>query len=109
MDAWPPEGSRIAVAHGDTLELVDPDGSNRATLWRQIHPIGRGGVSEATWSLGGSPIARHALARRRGPDHVEWRDRRGEGSLYHRSGRVRSDPRPRPASRNRNVRPRLVA
>ena len=95
--AWSPDGSRIAVAHGDTLELVDPDGSNRATLWRQIHPVGRGGLSQPTWSPDGSRIAFNG-----------WIGQ-GNGSLYDRSGRLRSDPPPWPNSRDRNVRPRLVA
>ena len=50
--AWAPDGSRIAVAHGVTLDLIDPDGSNRATVF--IHG---GGVAQPTWSPDGQRIA----------------------------------------------------
>jgi Tol biopolymer transport system component len=55
--AWAPDGSRIAVAHGNTLELIDPDGSNRASLFVEKHPINRSGLRMPTWSPDGSRIA----------------------------------------------------
>jgi Tol biopolymer transport system component len=55
--SWAPDGSRIAVAHGDTLELVDPDGSNRTTLFVQEHPVNYAGLTQPTWSPDGTRIA----------------------------------------------------
>jgi Tol biopolymer transport system component len=49
--AWAPDGSRIAVAHGATLDLIDPDGSNRVTVF--IHG---GGLAQPTWSPDGRRI-----------------------------------------------------
>jgi Tol biopolymer transport system component len=55
--AWAPDGSRIAIAQGDMLELVDPDGNNRTTVFVQQDPIKGQGLTLPTWSPDGKRIA----------------------------------------------------
>jgi Tol biopolymer transport system component len=50
--AWSPDGSRIAVTHGPSLELIDPD-SGEATV---LQNFGQG-VFSPTWSPDSSRIA----------------------------------------------------
>jgi Tol biopolymer transport system component len=49
--SWSPDGSRIAVAHDGTLELIDPEGGNRAML------VELPGIVQPTWSPDGERIA----------------------------------------------------
>jgi Tol biopolymer transport system component len=49
--AWSPDGSTIAFTHGDTLELVNPQGGGRRTV--TTFP----GISDPVWSPDGQRIA----------------------------------------------------
>ena len=75
--AWTPDGSRIAVAHGNAIELVDAHGSITASLT----PFGsRSTVESPTWSPDSERIA--FVAHVEGEEHADGLyviDRSGSG------------------------------